>query len=1610
MKSRNYLAMIPVFSLILLIMAIGVTLPEVDADTTTLNRLGKTVVTGQIDSGVVNLSVHRGRNENWPEDGAVQLWLADLSGKRIVWGSITEDAREQGYFNARLPYVTQPGRDALYVVHFRIGSGDEAAVGAFSLAEAVGSLQLQVLGPDTFEAGSRGAVRVVATDRFSGEPFSRADVRVELKGSDKKQVVYNGRTDENGTCNISFEVPENPPVDPALVITAKRRGQLAHIDRAVRINHTAKILLTTDKPLYQPGQMMHIRALALRTANRLPLAKTKALIEVMDAKGNKVFKRKVKTDAYGITSAVFTLANEVNMGNYKIKATIDDFTAEKTVEVKHYVLPKFKVTVKTDRAWYLPGGQISGTINATYIFGKPVKNGEVEIEGLASIVGTETFATLQGRTDADGNFKFDLQLPETLVGRQVDQGLARVQLHATVTGPAGHTQEALRSYPIAKAPLVIRVLPESGMLVPGVKNLIYMMVTSPDGKPVQAKVYAQSGDRIGDDEWWNQNDVSSTDELGLAVFELKVPERNMTLTFGARDDAGNVVASTVKLGVQRKPMSLLLRTDQPTYRLGDVIRVTALTAKAPTKSVFVDLVRNQQTLLTTVAEIKDGVAEVEIPVSEEMVGGVVVTAYSLLPAGNAVRDSRVVYIHPESDLNISIKPEKKIYRPGEDATINFEVTDNNGHPVASALGLTIVDEAVFALQDMQPGLEKVFFTLERELMKPRYEFHSFTPDHIVLDPHDDPVKRRGWTAMLSAVEPALSIPIAERRAADEEQEIRAHIEKQVRRDMKRIGKQLAKADGDLNKVDKKLLLDPWGTPYRVSHWETQVYRMTTAGPDRIWRNADDITVANQTVLKEMEKKRRWKMRRAGNAFGGAGGAMDRMLMDEEAEGAFPPPAAAAQTRSEVTGIDDGIGAAPVRVREYFPETLYVNPALITDGRGKAGITLQMADSITTWRIAAQAVSRDGLLGSATGPVVVFQDFFVDIDFPVALTRNDVVKVPIALYNYLPNKQKVKLKIEQEDWFELVEGDYERNIKLDANEVKAEYIHIKATKVGQHNLTVYAYGSKQSDAIKRSVRVEPDGMLFEQNFSNPLKAEAKHTVLFPAQGIEGANQLFVKVYPGLMSQVVEGLDSIFRMPSGCFEQTSSTTYPNVMVLDYMKATQQVTPEIQMKAEGFINQGYQRLLTFEVNGGGFEWFGRAPAHIILTAYGLMEFYDMSQVYEVDPAVIKRTQKWLADQQQNDGSWKPNQQFLDRVAAAFAKDVQRNTAYVAWALARTGYEGKALDKGISYLEKHHKEAKDAYTLALIANALGYAKPNSPALDQVFKRLDDMRKDEDEVSYWPVEGATAVNSRGKSASIETTALVAQALIKTKRQADVVNRIVTYLIRSKDTFGTYYSTQATVWAMQVMLMVARGGGSEADGDVQVLVNGELAGGFRITPENSDVMRLIDATHLAKVGNNEVTINFAGTGSAMYQVVGRHYIPWKLIKPRPQAEPITIDVQYEKTQLSVNEEVTCTVKVTNNMPGDFGMVVVDIGVPPGFAPDRDSLTKLVDDKKVSKFSTTARQITFYLDELKKGEPLTLVFKLKAVLAMHAVAPQSRIYNYYDPSTEAIAPPIELRVQ
>jgi uncharacterized protein YfaS (alpha-2-macroglobulin family) len=405
--------------------------------------------------------------------------------------------------------------------------------------------------------------------------------------------------------------------------------------------------------------------------------------------------------------------------------------------------------------------------------------------------------------------------------------------------------------------------------------------------------------------------------------------------------------------------------------------------------------------------------------------------------------------------------------------------------------------------------------------------------------------------------------------------------------------------------------------------------------------------------------------------------------------------------------------------------------MITDDNGEFELDVPLADSITTWKLNAQAVSGAGKLGARIEDLVVFQPFFIDVNLPVAFTRNDEVSVPVVVYNYLEEPQKVKLTVREESWFEL-NGPAERTLTIDAGQQKAISVPIRISEAGEHILQIVAIGSDGvSDAIEKAVQIDYEGVAVENVVNGTLEGRADSAIEIPANAVDGSGKVILKVYPSRFSQLVEGLDGIFCRPNGCFEQTSSTTYPSVLALSYLRSTNQSMPEIEAKALRYIQEGYQRLLTFEVPGGGFEWFGRDPANTVLTAYGLMEFRDIDEVYPVDAELIARTERWLLSKRNRDGSWDTNRRKRPRRSSGDEAKLA-TTAYIAWSIFDApNSDDAALTR--NWLLKHRPEdVESTNTLALVCNALNrIAQPSDSQLwiDELLARA---KTDDKEFVWW--------------------------------------------------------------------------------------------------------------------------------------------------------------------------------------------------------------------------------------------------------------------------------------
>ena len=737
---------------------------------------------------------------------------------------------------------------------------DAALQNTESISEILRTPVVHVLGQQSYLTGGAAAVRVIVTDSKNEAIAGPGSVRIDLMApADRPRVLFTGRLNRRGTTEAQFRFPAGIAGSYPMRYTVDTPIGSTEFTQQIRLEAQASILLTTEKPIYQPGQIIHVRALALDRANHEATAGRKLTLEVEDSRGNKVFKKVTQTDAYGVASAEFGLADEVNLGTWHLRALMDSAaggtanTAELALNVERYVLPKFKVAVEFAsrdahaKRGYRPGDHVTGTIRANYFFGKPVDHAEITVKGTAMDVALAGAGSAQGKTDSDGTYRFDLQLPAYFAGLPLNHGTTRVLIEATVKDSAGHAETRGEPITVSENPLVLTAIPEGGTLVPNLENQVFLLASYPDGTPAAAtlKIHAAG---IADQ-------TAATDPGGVAVIRIHVGQasRPVHLQVEAADAEGNRASTTVPLELRQGDDQILLRTERAVYRAGDRILLKVF-ATRERGTAYIDVVKNGQTVLTRDLDLTNGKAELTLPVTPDLAGTVDFSAYLFGRDARPVGDHRLVFVQPADELKIDAATDVAVYKPGDEARIRFHVTNSKGEGVQAALGLQVVDEAIFALAEKRPGFAKVFFYLEQQVLKPRYEIHSLgMPDIVEPVPTAKVEQRdRAARALFAATEVVSGNKFETEFGRTIPQTKLAAYTTRYQARFQQLTEQLTKAcqqnrnAGDLTKIAAKAeLRDPWDTRLRIDRldWDPQhrYYQMRSAGPDKRFDTADDFS-------------------------------------------------------------------------------------------------------------------------------------------------------------------------------------------------------------------------------------------------------------------------------------------------------------------------------------------------------------------------------------------------------------------------------------------------------------------------------------------------------------------------------------------------------------------------------------------------------------------------------------------------------------------------------------------------------------------------------------------------------------------------------------------------
>lgn len=659
----------------------------------------------------------------------------------------------------------------------------------------------------------------------------------------------------------------------------------------------------------------------------------------------------------------------------------------------------------------------------------------------------------------------------------------------------------------------------------------------------------------------------------------------------------------------------------------------------------------------------------------------------------------------------------------------------------------------------------------------------------------------------------------------------------------------------------------------------------------------------------------------------------------------------------------------------FRNCIYWNATVQTNAEGRAKFDFYNSDDSTTFTIVAEGTSGKGDLGQAKYSYTVMEALQSVLKLPLFTTVEDVVKIPLWLKNNSDKAITLQAVLETNPHFTAsAEG---QNIMLSPREARTVYFPVTATKAGNAlTVKVKITSGSHSSTIEKPIDVYGKGFPVSVAFSGIKSASDSFTIAKPLQNsIKSGLKFIVNPY----NELSNGLESMLREPSGCFEQVSSSNYPNIMALQLLDAKGGMDADFRKKALSYLEYGYEKLKNYESKDGGFEWYGGNPGHEALTAYGLLQFHEMKDFIDIDATLVKRSVRWLNSRRDGRGGFRQHQ---GKYGFSSIKDVVNN-AYIVYVLSEIGEKG--FEKEYQAALAEAQDSRDVYRMALMA----LAAYNLGDIATYKKMLDTIKTDTQGKDYNKVKvEQTVVHSYGTSQTVEWLSLYALAIMK---EGKVTQQLLAALdhIQSCKNRGGFGSTQATALGLKAVTSFAKiAQQMSSQPEVNAIVNGvALNTGFDATGNIA-----VNTTENVTTGRNSFSVSIEKGRMVPFLF----YVDYMSYVPNNSPEcMLELKTMLSAGKVRISETARINAEVSNTSNAVVNNPLVRIGIPGGMSPEPWQLKELVEKEVVDYYEIFGSELVLYFRQMGPKETRKINIDLKAQVPGHYRGIASSAYLYYN---------------
>jgi hypothetical protein len=428
-------------------------------------------------------------------------------------------------------------------------------------------------------------------------------------------------------------------------------------------------------------------------------------------------------------------------------------------------------------------------------------------------------------------------------------------------------------------------------------------------------------------------------------------------------------------------------------------------------------------------------------------------------------------------------------------------------------------------------------------------------------------------------------------------------------------------------------------------------------------------------------------------------------------------------------------------------------------------------------------------------------------------------------------------------------------------------------------------------------------------------------------------------------------------------------------------------------------------------------------------------------VDSSIISKSRAYLIARQQKSGAWNALHWIPDQRGDYALVEVEDTnfTAYVTRSLAETmplggdkekdkneHDERTQVDKSLSAAMRHLEQRIDSWQDPYLVGNYAIAATSSGHADHIANAralLLQLAHREGPGIYWNLEANTSpFYGWGTAGRVETTALAVEALVRMQagkpqdkhhdELRDLIQGGLQYLLTHKDRYCVWYSTHATANAVEAIIYALHGGDEDAPAqDATLLVNGRLAGKLHL-PAAKDVVGpvVLELPDALNKGDNKLELSVPSGAALMNaQVISTWYVPWaespatsiQNLKPG-DTRALRLQVRFDRTQPAFGDTVTAHVEAERVGFRGYGMMLAEVGLPPGAEVDRSSL------ESAGSYEVQPDRVVFYVWPSAGGAKFD--FRLRLRYRCDALTAPSLLYDYYNPENRAVVAPTRFVVR